>query len=188
MNNLTDYILRLPNLIDSGIADETVKYLEDERTIWEEHVFYNNRNGEYSSNGEDCFYSRSILPNHNDLMDKVWDAVNKYVVDTNKSDYFNSWEGFTQVEFHRYHPTSKMLKHCDHIHSIFDGEVKGIPILTVLGVLNDGYTGGEFVMFEDTVIPFGKGDVIVFPSCFLYPHEVRQLMDGVRYSFVSWVF
>jgi hypothetical protein len=188
MQNLNDYVLRLPNHIDNHLADETLTYLEDPRTVWEEHVFYNNREGEYYSNGEDCFYSRSILPNQQQLMKRVWHSIEEYVVKAHKSDYFNGWEGFTQVEFHRYHPTSKMLKHCDHIHSIFDGTVKGIPILTVLGVLNDGYTGGEFSMFEDTVIPFEKGDVIVFPSCFLYPHEVKQLTEGVRYSFVSWVY
>ena len=29
----------------------------------------------------------------------------------------------------------------DHIYSVFDGNVKGIPVLTLNGVLNDGFKG-----------------------------------------------
>ena len=36
-------------------------------------------------------------------------------------------------------PKIKDGLHADHIHSMFDGEKKGIPILSVLGVLNDDY-------------------------------------------------
>ena len=38
-----------------------------------------------------------------------------------------------------------MAEHCDHIHSIFEGERKGIPVMTALGSLNDDYMGGEFL-------------------------------------------
>ena len=45
---------------------------------------------------------------------------------------------------------------------------KGIPILSCLGVLNDDYDGGEFVMFEDFEIKLEQGDLLIFPSNFLY--------------------
>ena len=32
---------------------------------------------------------------------------------------------------------------------MFDGERKGIPILSVLGVLNDDYEGGEFYLIDE---------------------------------------
>lgn len=188
MKKLLDYVLRLPEHISESLADETVSYLEDERTVWQEHVFYNNREGSYHTNGQDCYFSRSMLPTHNAIMKRIWQSISIYILDTHNSDYFSGWEGHTQVEYHRYHPSSKMRRHCDHIHDIFDGETKGIPILTVLGVLNNGYVGGEFTMFDGEVVEFGKGDIIIFPSCFLYPHEVKELTAGVRYSFVSWVF
>jgi predicted 2-oxoglutarate/Fe(II)-dependent dioxygenase YbiX len=71
---------------------------------------------------------------------------------------------------------------------MFDGQRKGIPILSVLGALDDGYKGGEFVMWEDTVIDMPKGSVMVFPSNFMYPHKVNEITEGVRHSVVSWVF
>ena len=79
-----------------------------------------------------------------------------------------------------------MHEHCDHIHSLFDGNRKGIPTLSILGLLNDNFEGGEFVMFGDTTIEFKKGDLLLFPSNFLFPHRVDPVKKGTRYSFISW--
>jgi predicted 2-oxoglutarate/Fe(II)-dependent dioxygenase YbiX len=57
-----------------------------------------------------------------------------------------------------------------------------------LGALNDNYRGGELIMFEDQIIELAAGDIIVFPSNFLYPHKIEPVTAGVRYSFVSWCF
>jgi predicted 2-oxoglutarate/Fe(II)-dependent dioxygenase YbiX len=81
-----------------------------------------------------------------------------------------------------------MKLHCDHIHSLFDGERKGVPVLTILGVLNDDYEGGDLVLWEDTYMRPKKGSVLVFPSNFLYPHKVDTITKGTRYSFVSWAW
>ena len=72
--------------------------------------------------------------------------------------------------------------------SLFSGDVRGIPILSIVGILNDNYQGGEFVMFNDYKIKFKPGDLIIFPSVFLYPHKVNPVTNGTRYSFVSWCY
>ena len=33
-----------------------------------------------------------------------------------------------------------------------------------------------------------KGDLVIFPSSFLYPHEICKVTKGSRYSYVSWVW
>jgi predicted 2-oxoglutarate/Fe(II)-dependent dioxygenase YbiX len=71
---------------------------------------------------------------------------------------------------------------------MFDGSRKGVPVLTVLGALNDDYEGGELVMWNDTQIELTAGKIMIFPSNFLYPHEVKIVKEGIRYSFVSWVW
>ncbi len=81
-----------------------------------------------------------------------------------------------------------MREHYDHIHSIFDGERKGIPILSIVGFLNDDYEGGEFLFSRKHEIPLKAGDILVFPSNFMYPHEVKEVTKGERYSFVAWAF
>ena len=82
----------------------------------------------------------------------------------------------------------KMAEHCDHINSIFDGERKGVPILSIVGILNDDYEGGDFVMFKNKKIDLKQGDLLLFPSSFLYPHRVDPVTKGHRYSYVSWVY
>ena len=101
--------------------------------------------------------------------------------------WFDSWRGYSDIRFNRYSETQKMAFHMDHIHSLFDDK-KGIPILSCIGLLNDDYEGGEFIMFDNHEIKFKQGDLIIFPSNFLYPHKVEPVMRGIRYSFVSWVW
>lgn len=94
---------------------------------------------------------------------------------------------FNDARLNRYTPSTVMRRHVDHIHTLFDGEAKGIPVLTVLMNLNDGYEGGELVVC-DREYSLRKGDVVLFPSCFLYPHEVKEVTSGVRYSAVAWAW
>ena len=95
---------------------------------------------------------------------------------------------FTPIRFNRYSTGTMMREHYDHIHSLFDGERKGIPILSILGVLNEGYEGGEFLFFDHHEVPLKAGDIMVFPSNFMYPHTVKEVTKGERYTFVSWAF
>ena len=53
--------------------------------------------------------------------------------------------------------------------------------------LNDDYEGGEFAFFErELVYRIKKGSCIMFPSNFMYPHEIMPVTKGVRYSIVTW--
>ena len=51
----------------------------------------------------------------------------------------------------------------------------------------EDYEGSEFVC-RDTKIKLKTGDILMFPSNFMYPHEVTECTKGTRYSFVSWAF
>jgi len=53
--------------------------------------------------------------------------------------------------------------------------------------LNDDYIGGEFAFFDrEMQIRTRPGSVVVFPSNFMYPHEVMPVIKGTRYSIVTW--
>lgn len=53
--------------------------------------------------------------------------------------------------------------------------------------LNDDYQGGEFSFFKGEVKRcLKKGDAILFPSNFMYPHEILPVTSGTRYSIVTW--
>ena len=53
--------------------------------------------------------------------------------------------------------------------------------------LNDDYEGGEFAFFNrELVYKLKKGSCIMFPSNFMYPHEIMPVTSGTRYSIVTW--
>ena len=94
---------------------------------------------------------------------------------------------FSPIRFNKYEVGNTMRKHYDHIHSIFDGQMKGVPIVSIVANLNEDYEGSEF-MCREKEIKLKTGDILMFPSNFMYPHEVKETTKGVRYSFVSWAF
>jgi len=54
-------------------------------------------------------------------------------------------------------------------------------------ILNDDFEGGEFAFFDrELKYRLEKGDAIMFPSNFMYPHEVMPVTKGTRYSIVTW--
>lgn len=64
--------------------------------------------------------------------------------------------------------------------------------LTTLLMLNNDYEGGE-LCFKDS---HGKNELclqtaanrlVIFPSNFMYPHAVKPVSKGVRFSIVSWL-
>ena len=53
--------------------------------------------------------------------------------------------------------------------------------------LNDDYEGGEWSFFGGAYTTrLNAGDAILFPSNFLFPHSIRPVLSGVRYSVVTW--
>lgn len=61
-------------------------------------------------------------------------------------------------------------------------------ILSCSVILNDDFSGGEMEWFGGSlVIKPTRGAVIMFPSCFLFPHAVLPVKDGTRYSVVTWL-
>ena len=189
MNNLKNYILHLDNWIPKNICNKSIEELSNNDT-WERHTFTDSKtlkskpkNGNKEldvCNGYNLTYLQK-------LHDLTWKALERYIIIEKKGEeYFNAWGGFTQIRFNRYNKNQIMSKHCDHITDIFEGAKKGIPVLSIVCVLNDDYEGGEFIMFDDYEIKFKAGDLIIFPSVFLYPHLVKPVKKGIRYSFVSW--
>ena len=190
MNNLKDYILHLNNWIPKNICQKSIKELSS--YDWNRHTWTSSQSfKQVSKNGNkelDVCYGYQ-LTFYNDLMNLTWKALEKYIViDKIGGETFDGWKGFSSIRFNRYKKNQIMSKHSDHIHSLFEGEKRGIPILSIVCVLNDNYQGGEFIMFDDYEIKFKAGDLIIFPSLFLYPHLVKPVKKGTRYSFVSWCY
>lgn len=94
---------------------------------------------------------------------------------------------FSPPRINRYVEGTNMAEHHDNIVSLFR-DSSGSPILSFLAFFNDDYEGGDFVFFGDVKIKVNAGDIMIFPSAFMYTHEVETITKGERWSCVSWGF
>ena len=52
----------------------------------------------------------------------------------------------------------------------------------------DEYEGGELTFFDSQLkYKLKKGDIMIFPSSFTYPHQVLPVLSGTRYSIITWI-
>jgi len=55
-------------------------------------------------------------------------------------------------------------------------------------LLNDEFEGGQLGFWNNTFKPIQrKGTIVVFPSNFMYPHQVSEITKGTRYAIVTWL-
>lgn len=106
----------------------------------------------------------------------------EYKSDTNTIDY--EFERIKDIEILKYENTGFYTWHVDHF-SEFPRTMSCILLL------NNDYEGGN-LCFRN---PDGSGEwsvevkpnrMIVWPSNFLYPHTVKPVTKGIRYSVVAW--
>jgi hypothetical protein len=187
MKQNLDYYTKTFKLLNDDICKRTIE--EIEKLNWDQHIFYNtlDKTSIHLSGDKELDVAYGQCSTKKDIMQSIWQAYYNYVEELNFP-WFDGWSGFSEVRFNRYRETTLMAEHCDHITTLFDGERKGIPTLTALGSLNDDYEGGELVFFQDQVVSLKAGEILVFPSCFLFPHRVEPVTKGIRYSFVSWAW
>lgn len=186
--NIQDYVKIYDNWIDLEICNTAIKNLEQSK--WQEHEFYISGTEETIKYDHELSVSWDDIPEREFINKRVWHGLKKYILEdfSDFAEWFSGWQGYSFVRFNRYDETTEMKKHCDHIHTLFDGERKGIPILTILGCLNNDYEGGELIMWNDVEIKLNAGSIVIFPSNFMYPHEVLPVKSGTRYSYVSWAW
>ena len=185
--NLLTYLKVYKDWLTPEVCKDTVAELEKVEGQFQTHQFYDSHTGGYHSYDHELSVTWSNVKHKDYIMKRIWEGLQQYMNDFQFS-WFSSWNGYSEVRFNRYRTDTQMKLHCDHIHSMFDGQRKGIPSLTILGGLNNDYKGGELVFFEDSIIPLKEGEIMIFPSCFLYPHRVDLVTKGTRYSYVSWAW
>jgi predicted 2-oxoglutarate/Fe(II)-dependent dioxygenase YbiX len=82
----------------------------------------------------------------------------------------------------RYSEGQFYKQHCDQ----FPGQPR---LVTISIALNDDFEGGEWAWFDRGMTKrFQAGDAIMFPSNFMYPHEILPVTKGTRHALVSWYY
>lgn len=184
--HLSEYVKVYENHLSLDLCKSACEHLQN--INWQEHTFHHVGTDTFVSYDHELSISNENIPEKEEINKQVWFALEQYILKDFASfgDWFAGWQGYSSVRFNRYDETTQMKLHCDHIHTLFDGQRRGVPVLTVLGALNDDYEGGELVMCGDQQIHLSVGSVVVFPSNFMFPHEVKPVKSGTRFSYVSW--
>jgi len=182
MKQIYDYI-DVQNALEKDFCNHLISSLEQKQ--WSSHLWSNEQGQTVGARNDKELEVLSAGEEQKFLQDVIIKCCEKYREKHNVTSWITA---LTTIRFNRYRVGTNMANHVDHIHSIFDGKNKGIPIISVVGVLNDNYTGGEFIFNDDHEVKLKQGDILLFPSNFLYPHRVKDVTEGTRYSFVSWGF
>ena len=133
----------------------------------------------------DEIWIRNKQPFYNELKECVSNVADLYTKEVKKSNRDFVVQKTTDFRLNKYEKGGYMSLHCDNIHHSH-GQKYGYPQATVLLFLNDDFKGGDFIVSE-LQLNIKRGDAIIFPSNFMFPHEVKKVKSGTRWSIVSWL-
>lgn len=114
-----------------------------------------------------------------DIHERIFQAVRQCI-----DDYGRLWgvgvASYEAFNFVKYDGAGTHFKiHADH------GPTYVCTISAVV-YLNDDYEGGEiyFPRFDGLTVKPKAGDIVVFPSTFIYEHASQDMISGVKYAVV----
>lgn len=186
MKNIHDYILVLDNIVTDALCDAILKEFnaQDE---WEKTVV--GLNG--GTVAEHVRSADTIIISYPHVIERnlaVRQKLDKYLFTSAGLAIKKYREKFPECtiqedsgyELLRYKEGQFYTQHTDS----FKDRPRAVSCSFAL---NDDYEGGEWGFFNrETVIKAPKGSAILFPSNFMYPHEIMPVTRGVRYSIITW--
>jgi Rps23 Pro-64 3,4-dihydroxylase Tpa1-like proline 4-hydroxylase len=110
-----------------------------------------------------------------DLYDVQFAAVEDYRADYNLMN-LQYWEAFN---FIKYGPGQHFQEHHDHGFSYN-------CTVSLVAYVNDDYEGGElYFRLQNLKVKPEAGDLFIFPSNYMYPHQAMPVQSGTKYSIVT---
>lgn len=175
--NLEDYVKLVPNALSDTLLDDLMVIAREDKAnpLW------------YAGTVADG-YERKDARNVDILHVSNWPEVDARLFkelsplaqEFSKPHFgleFTSDEGYGLL---RYQVGGFYKQHVDHF-----GKASRIFGCSI--GLNDDYEGGEFSLWDRRKsVKLSRGDVLFFPSNFLFPHEVQPVTAGTRYTIVTW--
>jgi len=181
MDDIWHYV-RVYNLMDYKFCRNLIHQYENDDQ-WQKHFWYSHgEKSQYEDKELDVRFSTAsaeLDPYINKALDLYCEEV-----DIEHRDLRSSIREWSTPRLNRYNEGTMMREHADLIRR---HKRDGVPVLSLVGQMNDGYEGGEFMMRGEQ-LHLQTGDILVFPSTFIYPHEVREITQGSRWSWVVWAY
>lgn len=119
--------------------------------------------------------AKDLISIWQDCYDRKSEAVKDYCKMYNIQE-LRYWEAFNFV---KYEPGHHFMEHHDHGYSYN-------CTVSLVSYLNDDYEGGEiYFRLQQLNIKPKAGDLYIFPSNFMYPHQAMPVKSGTKYSLVT---
>lgn len=181
--DLKDYILVLDNVVPTSLCTEILKEYEASAN-WVNTTTGSGLNREIrrcdAINMTDVNVIQSNQMIRKAIDSKLYACAALAIRQYNQKFPFAKIEGDSGYTLLRYQENEFYKQHVDHF-------LQQPRVVSCSFALNDEYEGGEWCFFDRQVIKrVPVGSAIMFPSNFLYPHEILPVTKGVRYSIITW--
>ena len=184
MKNINDYIVVFENAITPALCDDILNEFSDE-TEWQKTVVGNGRLDDKIRTAETIIVSFPHVIEKNveirsNLDKAIFVSAGLAIKKYNEKFPLASIEEDSGYELLRYKEGQFYIQHIDS----FKARPRSVSCSFIL---NDDYEGGEFAFFDrELKYKLKKGSCIMFPSNFMYPHEIMPVTSGTRYSIITW--
>jgi len=184
MKNINDYIVVFEDVMTHALCDAILEEFSDEEE-WQKTVVGDGRVNDKIRTAETVVIS---YPHVIEKNLKVRQKLDKYIYTSaglaikKYNEKFNEAriEEDSGYELLRYKEDQFYTQHTDSF------KARPRAVSCSFG-LNDDYEGGEFAFFNREIkIKVPKGAAVMFPSNFMYPHEILPVIKGTRYSVITW--
>lgn len=182
-NKLEDYIYIVKNALSLNLCDEILDEFKSSDEWQDTYVARG-----LDKNIRNCqtigISFSSVIQNNSDVRHRldnaVFDGASKCIQEYNNKFSHCRIEEDSGYELLRYTEGCFYTEHTDS----FKERPRAVSCSFIL---NDEFEGGEFAFFnKELIYKLEKGDALMFPSNFMYPHEIMPVTKGTRYSIITW--
>lgn len=183
MNDIKDYIVIVKDVLSHEVCDailtEYVDSNEWQHTHIKSGIDRNIRSATTILMSQDqCIELNPQI--RKNLDDQVFIGASNAITKYNEKFKHANIEEDTGYELLRYKTGEFYTQHTDS----FLSQPRAVSCSFAL---NDDYEGGEFAFFDREIsVKAPKGSAVLFPSNFMYPHEILPVTKGTRYAIITW--
>ena len=171
------------NIVSDNLCDKLIDYSDNQKPL--QPSTYSTSSGKSDRSKErvkmDDGWFRKGEKFYDDIRKSFQEVIRRY--QEKHPDFV--CQRHTDFRLNKYSYGGFMSRHVDNIHHSH-GQEYGYPQVSSLLFLNDDYKGGQ-LKISDITYNTKKGSAIIFPSNFMFPHEVNLITEGTRYSIVTWL-
>jgi predicted 2-oxoglutarate/Fe(II)-dependent dioxygenase YbiX len=181
--DLRDYIVVFENIIPNELCDEILEEYNSDKN-WINTSVSGGVNRDIrrcdAINISENFVIEQNQEKRKKIDDKMFNCAGEAIKKYNEKFKHAHIQGDSGYTLLRYQEGEFYSEHTDHF-------LQQPRIVSCSFTLNEDFEGGEFGFFNrELIYKPPKGSALMFPSNFLYPHEVMPVTRRVRYSIITW--